>query len=310
MQSSNLLKMFELILLSILEEKISLNSFQFGFKKDNSTADAALLLKETIHHNLDFPKSKQYALYIDLSKAFDSVDHFKLGNILLNRGVPPDLLLILMNYLRNQTAFVCWNGNSGNKCHIKKGVRQGGCLSPFLFKLYIDDCISLISELEDGTKFGFVKINVLAYADDIVLISRSIYGLANLYRTFKTKMNELGLTINITKTKCMIFTREKSYVTPETLCINNDVFDTCTQYQYLGFLITSDLCDKSDLQKRLNTFHSQLFSLEKTFCNLDPWAKFYLFNAYCRPNYGLNICNASFISHTSIFKAFEIAYII
>ena len=108
MQSSCILKLFELQMLSILEEKIHFNFRQYGFRKGCSTADACYILKETANSYIS-NKGKAFAAFIDLSKAFDKVDHFMLGEQLLNRDIPPDIILILMHYLRNQSARICWN---------------------------------------------------------------------------------------------------------------------------------------------------------------------------------------------------------
>ena len=176
MQSSCLLKIIELHILSILEEKILFNFRQFGFKKGCSTTDACWILKETVYKYID-KKGKAFAAFIDLSKAFDQVDHFLLGQQLLDRSIPPDIVLVIMHYLRNQSARVCWNNAKGEYMYINKGVRQGGILSPFLFKLYIDNIISLISEQNVGCKLGFLRINIIAYADDLVLLADSVDNL-------------------------------------------------------------------------------------------------------------------------------------
>ena len=93
-------------ILSILEENVSFNFLQFGFKKACSTTDTCFVLKETIHKYL-FHKGKAFAAFIDLSKAFDKVDHLLLGQQLLDRNIPPDIVFLLMHYLRNQSARVC-----------------------------------------------------------------------------------------------------------------------------------------------------------------------------------------------------------
>ena len=74
MQSSCLLKVVEMHILNVLEEKIDFNFRQFGFKKGSSTADACLVLKEIVH-SYTKTKGKVFAAFVDLSKAFDRVDH-------------------------------------------------------------------------------------------------------------------------------------------------------------------------------------------------------------------------------------------
>ena len=75
MQSSCILKIVEMHILKILEEKITFNCRQFGFEKGSSTADACFLLKDVLY-NSTRNKGKAFAAFIDLSKAFDKVNHF------------------------------------------------------------------------------------------------------------------------------------------------------------------------------------------------------------------------------------------
>ena len=87
MQSSCILKLFEMHLLQFLEEKIHFNTRQFGFKSHTSTADACLILKETIH-KYSSKGGKAFCLFVDLSKAFDNVNHFTLGQMLPRKKYP------------------------------------------------------------------------------------------------------------------------------------------------------------------------------------------------------------------------------
>ena len=167
MQSSCILKILEMHILDILDEKVCFNSRQFGFRRGASTTDACCLLEETVDNYLK-QKGKIFSAFIDLSKAFDKVDHFILGNILLDRDLPIDIILLVMHFLRNQIAKIVWDGEYGTYHIINEGVRQGGILSPFLFKLYIDSMIREISELEIGCSLRFTRLNILAYADDII----------------------------------------------------------------------------------------------------------------------------------------------
>ena len=78
MQSSCLLKLVELHILSVLEEKVFFNSRQFGFVKGSSTSDACFLLKETVHSYMK-NNGRAFSVFVDLSKAFDMVDYCILG---------------------------------------------------------------------------------------------------------------------------------------------------------------------------------------------------------------------------------------
>ena len=90
-----------------------------------STTDATCILKETINSNLGH-KCCIYAKFINLSKAFNLVNHYILAEKLLDSDVLADLVALLCSYLRNQTAWVTCFGNEGPYICINKGVRQGG----------------------------------------------------------------------------------------------------------------------------------------------------------------------------------------
>ena len=93
-----------------------------------------------------------------------------------------------MHYLRNQSARIIWNNIKGEYINIEKGVRQGGILSPLLFKLYIDDVLNDISNLDIGCKLGIVRLNILAYADDFVLMANSRSALCMLMKSYYKKL--------------------------------------------------------------------------------------------------------------------------
>ena len=98
-------------MMNILGEKIHFNQRQFGFTRGLSTTDTCFVLKEVIHDNSK-NRNSSFATFIDLSKAFDKVNHFILGQKLLDSGIPVDIIFILMHYLRNQCVKVVWKGSS------------------------------------------------------------------------------------------------------------------------------------------------------------------------------------------------------
>ena len=122
MQSSFFLKIIEIQVLDVLEEKVVFNVREFGLRKGTSTTDACYILKEIVYRYTR-GKGKAFTAFIDLSKAFDKVDHFILGNILLDNNLPTDIVLLIMHYLRNQTARITWNDAKGDYFNIEEGVR-------------------------------------------------------------------------------------------------------------------------------------------------------------------------------------------
>ena len=87
---------------------------------------------------------------LDMSIAFDKVNHYGLYLTLMQRNIPPKLLLVIMNWYGKCTALVRWNGAFSSIFDIPCGVRQGGVLSPILFNIYVDDIIKNLSNSQLG----------------------------------------------------------------------------------------------------------------------------------------------------------------
>lgn len=306
MQSSCLLKIFEMHVLDFLNEKIPLNFRQFGFRKGSSTTDACLILKDVVKKYTKH-KTSAFATFIDLSKAFDNIDHILLGKKLLNTNVPINITVIILRYLRNQQANIKWKNSFSNRFYIDKGVRQGGILSPFLFNFYINEIVETISSMEEGCQYGYVRCNILAYADDLVLLSKTADEMNILYTKLCELIENHELSMNKDKSKCMVFNMHKQ-VENETLQLNNNNLQVIDNYKYLGHYINYDLSDTKDVHFRLNTFYSSFNSISRDFNFVDFNTIFFLFNSYCCPDYGISLWNDPKTLHSTIFKSFNTAY--
>ena len=82
---------------------------------------------------------------------------------------------------------------------LNKGLHQGGILSPLLFNFYIKWCIDDIVNHDVGCKIRLIKWDVLAYADDIVLMAPSLKGLQKLIDILGRWINNFSLKINVKK---------------------------------------------------------------------------------------------------------------
>ena len=304
MISSSILKLMESHMLEFIKEKIHLDNQQFGFRNNSSTTDATFVLKETVMANMGH-EGYVYGQFVDLSKAFDLVDHIKLTEKLLASDLPVDLVAILCSYLRNQTARVMWLGNKGQYRYINKGVRQGGILSPFLFNFYIDDIICSIKNLDIGCKFGISRVNIIAYADDVVLLANNQDDINEIYRIFKQLIGNIKLKINENKSKCVVFRNKKNI--PDILK-NKIELEIVDQFNYLGHILNYNLDDSNDITAKLNKFYSSFNSIFRSFSQVNIETLLYLFNSYCRPHYGLALWCSKNIFVKQSFKTFKIAF--
>ena len=172
MTSNNLFKLFEYALLSMLKRRIDLSPYQFGYRHATSTVMAVGLLKETINKYIS-EGSPVYACFLELSKAFERLTHDKMLDKLKEKSVPCYIINLINIMFLNSFVSVKYDDAVSKKWNLKRGVRQGGVLSAFLFCVYIDDILTSISQLDVGCKLGINVMNVQAYADDIVLMAPS-----------------------------------------------------------------------------------------------------------------------------------------
>ena len=154
-----------------------INDSQYGFMKAHLTVYTATKLIDRLTYKLDNNKIP-FNIYIDLSKAFDTLNHSILLSKLHYYGIRNTALTLLKSYFTNRKHYCDYKGTSSNMLLIHKGVPQGSILGPLLFILYVNDFYL------SSNKFTF-----LMYADDTTLLST--------YDTFHTNTDTDIATIQL-----------------------------------------------------------------------------------------------------------------
>ena len=284
MISSNLFKLFEYLVMPKLQEKACLSPCHFGFREKTSTLDAITVMKEAAAKYV-CEGSTVYSCFIDLSKAFERVNHRILLNKLQEMGVPLKVLRILTYILSNSFASVKVGSVRSRKWRIIRGVRQGGVLSAYFFNVYINSILEEISCNENGCRIGITKRNIQAYADDVVIFCPTPGGLQELINIFCAECYNHQLVINYEKTKILKFGRQDDYV----FSANGVIIENVIQYKYLGVILSSDLCITGDVERVHASFNRNVGMLNRQFHSVDLDVKIKLFNTLCLPMYGLSL---------------------
>ena len=272
--SSCLGKLFSSILnkrlSTFMEENEILKPNQTGFRKKYRTADNIFILKTLISKYTQSGK-RLFACFVDLSKAFDSVWHHGLLFKLLSKGISGKFFDI-MNSLYNQSeACVKTKIGLSETFPIEIGVRQGCVLSPSLFNLYISD---LVNDLNTGDLDAPIlhssQVSSLFYADDVVILSSSQRGLQNAINILGLYCSKWKLTVNLKKTKIIIFNRKGEILSNFKFYLLDKDLDVVSSYCYLGVVFTAG-CNFSTAMKTLQKKALRaMFSIRTTLGENNP----------------------------------------
>ena len=165
---SALSKLIDVIIIQRYNDVLITSDMQYAFKDNHSTVLCSLTLKEVITYYLN-NRSEVYTCFVDASKAFDKVRHDKLFSILIDRGMPPVVLRMMMDMYKRQSLRTVWQRSKSQSFQTSNRIRQGGIMSPLLFCIYMDVLLLELEKVGVGCRVGHHFFGALCYADDITL---------------------------------------------------------------------------------------------------------------------------------------------
>ena len=203
---SNIEKILERLMHNRMNKFFSYNnliySSQFSFRQKYSTVHALISLTENIRKKLE--GNIGCDIFVDLQKAFDTVEHDILLSKLEHYGIRGLANEWFKSYLSNRKQYVSINGYDSNLADVKFGVPQGSVLGPLLFLIYNND-------LNQALKF--CKVHLFADDTNLIHFSKSVYRL-NKYVNLDLKnltywLNANRISLNVKKTELVIFNHQR-----------------------------------------------------------------------------------------------------
>ena len=203
-----------------------------------------------------------------LKKAFDSVNHDRLLEVVYNEGVKGKFFCALKAMYGSLISCVRVNGDLSDYFECPSGVRQGCVMSPTLFSLFINQLANHInSSGVHGAQIlpNLLELFIVLFADDVALIATTPRGLQAQLNILKNCCNNLKLTVNIDKTKIVVFRKGGFLGKKEKWFYDGQPIEVVDKYCYLGFVFTPMLSLKRGTShlvlkgKRANSIVSRAF---------------------------------------------------
>ena len=274
-------KLFEHIILDVCDEYLTSDDRQFGFKKHLGCGNAIFAVRSTMDYFND-RGSTVYTAALDVSKAYDCVQHYKLFTALLRVGMPRNIVRLLADWYSKLYVVVRWNNLYSNLFKVGSGVRQGSSLSPALFNIFINKVIIDLKKLDLGCYINNTWIGCVLYADDIILLSASLTSLQIMLNRVFVSFNDLKLHVNCNKSTCVAF--GPHYKKDLPVMIFGDQFLVWSKnMKYLGVNFLSGLhshCDIDLISRKFYCASNCIFAYSKSMPEL---LQLYLQQSFCLP---------------------------
>ena len=233
---------------------------QFGFRPGSGTREAVFCFNILAQKFLEVDQDI-YTCFIDYSKAFDKVHHSQLIECLEKIGIDGKDIRIIANLYWHQKAAIRIQNELSPFTEIKRGVRQGCVLSPYLFNIYTEFIFRESNDLPGVTIHG-QNINNLRYADDTALIANSHDKLQDIVSVVKAESSKAGLEMNVKKTKTMLISRVTENKKIE-IKADNETLQQVNRFIYLGTELREDIKTDKEIERRSNIAKEKFSAMSK-----------------------------------------------
>ena len=231
--ANSLSKIFLKIITNRIDSHMKSNEFwsdkQNGFKKNVRTEDNLFILKTAIHEMNVVNNKPLFACFVDFSKFFDTINRNMLLYKLQKYNITGNVYNFVKSMYKNCVYAIKHNNFISELFNSCIGVKQGCPLSPVISNIFQNDLHEIFNDSCGPIQMGSRKLNSLSWADDLVLLSTSQKGLQKCLDNLMDYCKQWSLTVNVSKTKCMVFGKGKI----KNLKYDNAKVEQVDSYNYI-----------------------------------------------------------------------------
>ena len=282
-------KIFARILLNRLSTHITpevVPETQCGFRGNRSTVDVIFCLRQLQEKCIEQDRPL-YMVFVDFSKAFDTVGRTGLWQLLRKYGCPEKFTTMIEALHTGMMANVSVGGEVSESFSVTNGVKQGCVLAPTLFSIFLSAMLDdAFRDMRDGvyiqsrqsadlfnvahfrakTKTTRILMRELLFADDSALVAHSAEEMQNIVDAFSNASKKFGLKINITKTE-VLYQPNSTRTREEDIMVDGNKLNYVLEFTYLGSTISSDGCIDDEIQSRIATASASFGRLSQRLWN-------------------------------------------
>ena len=244
---------------------------QCGFRAGRGTTDMIFSARQ-LQEKCREQRQDLFVAFVDLTKAFDTVNREGLWMILRRIGCPDKFVSVIQSFHDGMTAYVLEGGEQSAPFDVTNGTKQGCVLAPMLFSIYfsmmlqvaLKDCVVGVDvqfrtdgdvfnsrRLQARTKTSSVTLRDLLFADDCALVAHALSGMQELLDRFSAAAQRFGLTVSVKKTEVMHQSFPVSDRTTALATCGGAALNTVDRFCYLGSILSRDASLDSEIGARL-----------------------------------------------------------